>query len=187
VSKKGRDDPRGQDRSTLRHVLVVGGTLDEWDDLGESRWTERRMELAKIVAHAGATWLTLRPYGGGSARNTSAVPRLIDLHEGCTVIVDPTPDGRHRFLAAIEELRDSPAGGIDESVIGRVLMAPAPCEPDLAVIVGPSTRLPPSLVWELSYCELVFIDTAWHDLAAVHLEQAISEFAHRHRRFGGIE
>ena len=185
--RSGTDDPRGQDRSTLRHVLVVGGTLDEWDDLGESRWTERRMELAKIVAHAGATWLTLRPYGDASATRTSVASRLIDLHEDCTVIVDPAPDGRHRFLAAIEQLRNLPAGDIDESMLAGALMAPAPFEPDLTVILGPSTRLPPSLVWELSYCELVFIDTAWPDLAGVHIEQAISEFAHRHRRFGGIE
>jgi undecaprenyl pyrophosphate synthase len=34
---------------------------------------------------------------------------------------------------------------------------------------------------------LVFIDTEWTDLSGVHIEHAISEFAHRHRRFGGIE
>ena len=38
----------------------------------------------------------------------------------------------------------------------RQLYAPADVEPDLIVILGPHDRLPPSLVWELAYGELVF-------------------------------
>jgi undecaprenyl diphosphate synthase len=180
-------DQHKPDPSTLRHVLVVGGTLAEWDELGETRWIERRHDLAKIVAHAGASWLTLRPYQRGDHASGAITQRLIDEHEGCTVIVDPSPDGRERFLGAVEQLRHLHAGVVDEAALAQVLMAPAPIEPDLTVVLGPSTQLPPSLVWELSYCELVFIDTAWDHLSAAHVEHAINEFAHRHRRFGGIE
>ena len=182
-----------EDSSTaLRHVLVVGGTTAEWDALGPELWAARRSELAKVVAHAGAMWLTLRPYRGqdpdaGDDAAAWHTERVIDVREGCTVIVDPTPNGRHRLLAAIDQLRDLPSDAVDEAAIAGVLMAPAPVEPDLTVILGPKRQLPPSLVWELAYSEIVYIDTVWNDLAAAHVEHAIEAYSRRHRRFGGIE
>lgn len=202
---KKRTDPSesaGRDTSVLRHVLVVGGTLAEWEALGDKRWAVRRAELARIAAGSGAMWLTVRPYELGVVVPTGVtvddiatvvvtrhqvVQRLVEIHDRCTIIVDPMPDGQGRFLAAVDQLRDASVSIVDESALAGVLMAPAPIEPDLTVILGPSTRLPPSLVWELSYSELVFIDTSWDDLSGAHIEQAIEAYSQRHRRFGGIE
>jgi undecaprenyl diphosphate synthase len=60
-------------------------------------------------------------------------------------------------------------------------------EPDLVLLLGTDDRLPTSLVWELAYSELVYIDVSWRDLAAVHLAEAIGAFQGRHRRFGGLD
>ena len=65
--------------------------------------------------------------------------------------------------------------------------APSTCDPDLAIVVGPGNELPTTLVWELAYCELVYLDVPWSDLRGEHLEAAIAEFAGRHRRFGGLD
>lgn len=187
-----------EDPSTaLRHVLVVGGTTQEWDDLGPELWAARRNDLAKVVAHAGGMWLTVRPFCGGHAEAVAPVrenadppwrvERAIDVRDGCTVIVDPSSDGRARLLWAIQQLGDLAPDAVDEAAIAAVLMAPAPIEPDLTVILGPREHLPPSLVWELAYSEIVSIDTHWNDLGAAHVEHAIDEFSRRHRRFGGIE
>ncbi|MCU1394532.1 MAG: hypothetical protein JWM34_2960 [Ilumatobacteraceae bacterium] len=184
---KQRSTQAADDGSTgLRHVLVVGGTTGEWDDLGAELWAARRSDLAKIAAHAGAMWLTIRPYSATEGHETE-MQRLIDVREGCTVVVDPSADGRTRLLAAIEQLRDLPPDAVDEAAIAGVLMAPAPVEPDLTVVLGSSQHLPPSLVWELAYSEIVFIDTAWTDLAAAHIEHATLAFSRRHRRFGGVQ
>ena len=187
-------EPREVDQTLLRHVLVVGGTLDEWQALTEVQWAQRRHELCAIASGAGAPWLTLRPYerGGNSsaAAIVAAATRTIEDHDGCTVIVDWCPDGRDRLLAVIEQLRvgglGHGRGQIDEAALADALMAPAPCEPDLTVVLGPSTRVPPSLIWELSYCELVFIDATWDLLSGPHIKHAINEYALRNRRFGGI-
>ena len=179
-------EPSEDDQSSLRHVLVVGGTLGEWLALSEAQWVQRRHELSAIASGAGASWLTLRPYERGATANAAITTRTVEDHPGCTLIVDTCADGRDRLLAAIEQLRVGGHGHVDEAALAAALMAPAPCEPDLTVVLGPSTRLPPSLVWELSYCELVFIDAAWDQLAGPHLEHAINEYALRHRRFGGI-
>ena len=75
----------------------------------------------------------------------------------CTAVVDPQTDGRLRLVGAVNTLiRD--ARPITDANIAEVVNAPAPCDPDLAIIVGPDTDLPLTLVWELAYCELVYLD-----------------------------
>ena len=66
-------------------------------------------------------------------------------------------------------------------------MSPADVEPDLVVVFGPPDQLPTSLIWELGYSELVFLDLKWDDLSASHLELAVDDFDRRHRRFGGLD
>jgi undecaprenyl diphosphate synthase len=80
-----------------------------------------------------------------------------------------------------------PASPVNEATVAEALYAPADCEPDLIVVLGESTRLPPSLVWELAYGELVFHPMEWHELSPDHLLEAIADFARRQRRFGGID
>jgi undecaprenyl diphosphate synthase len=55
------------------------------------------------------------------------------------------------------------------------------------MILGPPTQLPPSLVWELAYAELVFLPLRWDELRPEHLAEAIDDFAGRRRRFGGLD
>ncbi len=168
----------------LRHVLVVGGSGTEWTGTDGARWAELMAELAHEVAAAGAEWLTLRPYGDDAAARGPVGSHQLD---GCTVVIDTCADGRDRLVAAIEAVRRA-AGpdGITEEAIGAALVAPADCEPDLALVLGPCDRLPPSLVWELAYSELVFTDCAWTDLGEKHIHDAIVEFNRRERRFGGL-
>jgi undecaprenyl diphosphate synthase len=170
-------------RQVLRHVMVVGGTLSEWDEVSETQWQDRVDLLGVVADRAGASFLTLRPFEPGA--------KPVDLERwerrvgSCEVIVDPRGDGRRRFAEAMQALR--PDEPVNEATVAEALYAPADCEPDLIVVLGPSTRLPPSLVWELAYGELVFIPMVWGDLDAQHLVDAIADFAQRERRFGGLE
>ena len=124
-------------RQLLRHIMVVGGTLRDWDDLGDERWDDRVDRLGAVADRAGASFLTLRAFEPGA--------EPVDLY------------------------------------------APADGEPDLIVVLGESTRLPPSLVWELAYSELVFHPMRWDELSPDDLVEAIADFAHRQRRFGGLD
>jgi undecaprenyl diphosphate synthase len=68
------------------------------------------------------------------------------------------------------------------------LYKPADVEPDLIVVLGPHDRLPPSLVWELAYGELVFIDRDLpSELSEADLQAAIETFHGRSRRFGRLD
>lgn len=182
----------------LHHVTVVGGTLAEWAALDDAQWAERMSELGKVVDHLGARWLTLRPYGssgsaGPSGSNGSSgdepvtgVARRERSVGSCRVVADPELDGRARIAAAVEALRVA-GEPVDERTIGARLNAPAEAEVDLVVVLGPPDRLPSSLVWELAYSELVFLDASWRHLGASHIDEAVADYAHRHRRFGGID
>ena len=174
------------DTHSLRHVIVVGGTVAAWRALSDEQWAQRLQELGKVADHVGASWLTLRPYEGDPGSGADASLHRSQVVGDCVVTVDPTADGRERVAAAVATLA---AGGSDitETAIDHLLNAPAEADPDLVVILGPPHRLPPSLVWELAYSELVFIDAEWPSLCASHLDEAVSSYAHRNRRFGGVD
>jgi hypothetical protein len=171
--------------TSLEHLIVVGGTPKDWDAIAPDEWDQSIDRLRRVAAGAGARWLTIRPYGPHPA--SSGVERSREVIRGeCTVIVDPNADGREAFVAAAAAV---PAGvEVDEQAIALHLYAPADVEPDLIVILGPHDRLPPSLVWELAYGELVFLDRDRPtELSAADLQGAIDEFNGRSRRFGGLD
>lgn len=166
--------------------MVVGGTVAEWGALTGTEWAERVDVLGSVAEQAGARWLTLRPFERG-AHPDQARPVHHDVIErsGCTVIVDPAPDGRERLVVALRKLAEN--GQLGDGAVAAALLSPATTEPDLVLILGTSDRLPSSLVWELAYCELVYLEIAWAALRAEHLLEAIDAFQHRHRRFGGLD
>jgi len=171
---------------SLRHVIVVGGTLAEWAELPADQWADRLYEWGKVADHVGASWLTVRPIGPGDSSATDEVPAREATVGTCLAVAQPEEDGRARLTRVIAGLQ---AAGevITEASIDAALNAPALVNPDLVVVVGAKHRMPPSLVWELAYSELVFVDTTWQHFGPGHLDEAISSYAHRHRRFGGID
>jgi undecaprenyl diphosphate synthase len=171
--------------TSLEHLIVVGGTPKDWDAITPDEWEQLIDQLRRVAAGAGVRWLTIRPYGPHPASGCGERSREV-IPGSCTVIVDPVADGREAFVAAAAAV---PAGvDVDERAIARQLYAPADVEADLIVILGPHDRLPPSLVWELAYAELVFVDRDLPtELSAADLEGAIDEFNGRSRRFGGLD
>jgi hypothetical protein len=173
-------------------------------------WMSRLKALAKGAGVEGAHWVTLLPHHGDDFTDSeyeryvammSALPHMatVDaLHgsrfvwqmgDGPRIIVDPRPDGHQRFAATVEALRlqGTNPDAVDEVVLSDAILFPAVQEPDLVVVMGPANQIPESMVWELAYSELVFIDLSWWEFDASHLELAIDDFNRRHRRFGGLD
>ncbi len=59
-------------------------------------------------------------------------------------------------------------------------------EVDLLIRTGGEKRLSDFLLWECAYAELYFTDCLWPDFDEQGLEQALSDFARRQRRFGKV-
>jgi hypothetical protein len=191
----------------LAHVVVAGGTPQEWLSMSTEQWAMRISTLLEGASIEGVQWITLLPHHGLALSvsecallkkglpHVETVPvghgeRYITRNDaGTVVIVDPWPDGHTRFAATVEALR---ASGVDpdtieEGLLSQAVLAPAEAEPDLVIILGPPDLIPESMVWELAYSELVFLDLGWDDLTASDLELAIDDFTRRHRRFGGLD
>jgi undecaprenyl diphosphate synthase len=171
--------------SSLRHVLVVGGTLHDWSVLSDEAWDQRVESLGRLCGALGVPWLTLRAYEPGSEPGGADLAPWRRTVGDCEVIVDPCGDGRQRFADAMSRL--DPGDEVNEATVASVLYDPADCEPDLVVVLGPPTQLPPSLVWELAYAELVFLPVAWGELGVDDLSNSINDFSNRRRRFGGLD
>jgi len=57
---------------------------------------------------------------------------------------------------------------------------------DLMVRTGGERRLSDFLLWESAYAELAFLDQLWPDVTEGDLEMLLTDFASRHRRYGGL-
>ena len=186
------------DDSSLRHVLVVGGSLDQWKLMSASDWSQYISTLRFSTEQVGAQWLTVYPYSGISTTDddselmnkisescgASIVDGKLILRGDTTVVIDVCADGQQRFVRAINEMSDTK---ISEKNLASAILHPATSEPDLVVIFGDPTHLPPSLVWELAYSELVYLNTQWPHCNSEDIELAINDFQRRDRRFGGVD
>jgi undecaprenyl diphosphate synthase len=164
--------------------MLVGGTVAEWAAMTPSDWQQRVDELGSYCATVGVRWLTIRVYEDGDPAQLPGVRAGHDV-AGCSVTVDPEGDGRRRFAEAMNAL--DPTDKVTEKTVNAALYGVAEAEPDLLVVLGPPTQLPPSVVWELAYAELVFVPIEWNAFGANDLAAAVADFAGRRRRFGGLD
>lgn len=75
---------------------------------------------------------------------------------------------------------------IDESLIESFLMTQGLSDPDLLIRTSGEVRLSNFMLWQLAYSEFWFTDVFWPDFSEEHLREAVSQFAQRGRRYGGV-
>ena len=201
VATGGRTD---NPEEVLAHVVIAGGTHQEWVSFGSSKWSRRLEEMVQAVEPEGVKWLTVVPVSGGYAVGEmcsdedqkaldDSIARAIRHVSGrVDVVVRSEPDGQKRFVEVVNYLRSnrddlSSRATLSELRLAKALLAPADVEPDLILMLGPPTQLPTSLIWEMSYSELVFLDISWNELSEEHLLMAVDDYRRRNRRFGGID
>ena len=164
------------------HIVIAGGEVAEWAAMSESDWRRRIDVIASAASGHGARHVTVFPYGATPTAG-SMEPIRVEV-SGVRVLVDPRSNGRERIAETLRAAGDG--SSFDEKSVESLLHGEAG-EPDLVVVLGASNRLPPSLVWELAYSELVFIPVHWSDLDATILSEAFDVFFGRERRFGGVD
>jgi undecaprenyl diphosphate synthase len=93
------------------------------------------------------------------------------LLETCRRLRSQTDIDRSRFMAQL--------AAVDHAIDS------AP-DVDLLIRTGGEKRLSDFLLWECAYAELHFVECLWPDFDAAAFEQALTEYARRDRRFGGL-
>ena len=111
---------------------------------------------------------------------------------GFTVGIALNYGGRAELVMAARQLAEAAAGGelscgdITEELLDGCLYTKN--MPPLDLVIRPSgeQRLSNFMIWQAAYAEFVFMDVLWPDFNKSHLEYAISTFAGRSRRYGGL-
>jgi undecaprenyl diphosphate synthase len=94
--------------------------------------------------------------------------------------------GRTEIIDVVRSLLSSGAQSstIDEDRVSRELYTAGQPDVDLLIRTGGEQRTSNFLLWQSAYAELVFTPTLWPDYTCSDLDEALAEFATRHRRFG---
>jgi undecaprenyl diphosphate synthase len=94
--------------------------------------------------------------------------------------------GRDEILRAVRRLLDAGASGdLTEDVFRRYLDLPEFPDPDLIIRTSNEHRLSNFLLWQGAYAELYFSPKLWPDWGREDLLEALADYGHRARRFGG--
>ncbi len=78
-------------------------------------------------------------------------------------------------------------GDITQELVADHLYTAGSPDPDLIIRTGGESRLSNFLLWQAAYSELWVTPTYWPDFGPKQLYQALSDYAARERRFGGIK
>lgn len=133
------------------------------DELPSLQRTEIRRAMA-LTQHNDRLILNLAVNYGGQAELVDAV----------------------RALAAQVQAGELSPADIDEASIGQQLYTAGLPDPDLVIRSAGEMRLSNFLLWQASYSEFWVTEALWPDFTRAHLEQAISDFRYRERRFGAV-
>ncbi len=113
-------------------------------------------------------------------------------NDGLLLVVAFNYGGRQEIARAVQRVASLVSAGamqpddITAEVVAGHLDAPDLPDPDLVIRTSGEQRLSNFLLWQSAYSELVFVPTYWPDFDRAVLENAISEYRRRERRFGGL-
>lgn len=95
--------------------------------------------------------------------------------------------GKWDISQAVQKIirKKIPAEKVSEDLINSYLTTAGLPDPDLVIRAGGEKRLSNFLLWQTAYSELYFTEKFWPELSEKDLDDALTDFARRKRRFGG--
>jgi undecaprenyl diphosphate synthase len=116
-----------------------------------------------------------------SENNTGMVLCLAINYGARTELVDAV-----RRLAMEVKAGTLDPDAIDESAISDSLYTAGMPDPDLLIRTAGEMRVSNFLLWQISYAELWVTEKCWPEFDTATLHAALTEYARRERRFGGL-
>jgi undecaprenyl diphosphate synthase len=101
--------------------------------------------------------------------------------------------GREELVAAARALVQEAAAGrlqpdaVTADAFASQLRTRGIPDPDVVIRTGGESRISNFLLWQAAYAEFIFVETLWPDFRKPHLVAALTEYARRERRFGGVD
>ena len=104
---------------------------------------------------------------------------------GMTQILALNYGSRDEITRAVQKLHDNNLE-ITEENIGKSLDTSGINDVDLLIRTSGEVRVSNYLLWQIAYAEMFFTKTYWPEFNTNELDDIISDFHKRERRFGGI-
>ena len=120
----------------------------------------------------------LRTAMDATAENRGMVFNIALSYGGRAEIVDAC-------RALLREGADPEA--LDEAAFAQRLYTAGLPDPDLLLRTSGELRVSNFLLWQIAYAEMWVTPTLWPDFRRRHLLEAILDYQHRERRFGGVQ
>lgn len=111
-------------------------------------------------------------------------------NQSVTLCVALSYGSRQEIISAVRQIAQEVQQGllqaqdIDMQTIGNHLYTQGIPDPDLLIRTSGEMRVSNYLLWQLAYTEFYFSETLWPDFSADELEQIITEYNNRERRYG---
>lgn len=97
--------------------------------------------------------------------------------------------GRDEILQAVKQLMEDghKAADLDEDLFAKYLYTADSPDPDLIIRTSGEYRCSNFLIWQGAYSEWYFTSTYWPDFGRKELQQALTTYDQRERRYGEIQ
>lgn len=104
---------------------------------------------------------------------------------GLTQILALNYGSRDEIVRAVKKLNEQNLEVSEENINSCLDTANIP-DVDLLIRTSGEVRISNYLLWQIAYAEMFFTQTYWPEFSTMELDDIISDFNKRERRFGGI-
>jgi undecaprenyl diphosphate synthase len=177
----------------LECLTLYAFSTENWsrpaDEVSDLMGLLRRF-IEKDIDELSAKGVRLKVIGDWQA----LAPDLVSLIEGAiartatnnraTLVVALNYGSQAEIVAAAN--RAAERGAITQETLEAELDTADLPPLDLLIRTSGEVRLSNFLLWQAAYAEMLFVDTLWPDFGKAELQSAISRFAGRERRYGGL-
>ncbi len=195
-------------RKIVRYCQKIGIKYITFYAFSTENWKRPKEEVNELMKLFNNYLDEIRKYteertrliflGDKSAFTPEMVEKMNEIEEhsrdfdDMTLMLAMNYGGRDDIVHAAKQLAEMVSdkavkvSDIDENLFSAFLYTKG--LPDVDLLIRPSgeKRISNFLIWQSAYAEYYFTDTLWPDFTAKELDKALSEYASRSRRFGGV-
>jgi undecaprenyl diphosphate synthase len=176
-SEENWDRPADEVKGLME--LMFKSMLDERDTLLKN---QIRFRVIGNTAHLSASLLAaIRKLEDETAAGSRMTMIVMLSYSGKWDILQAARHYAADCLAAGEQLP------VDEARFSDYLATAGVPDPDLLVRTSGEQRISNYMLWQTAYTEFYYSPVLWPDFRRKDLEQAISDFNNRQRRYGKVE
>ncbi|HEY5638475.1 MAG TPA: polyprenyl diphosphate synthase [Dehalococcoidia bacterium] len=130
----------------------------------------------------------LSPLTDGLQKQVREAIELTKHNDRMTLSIAFNYGGRAEILDAVRAIVADgiPAEQIDDALFSRYLFTSSLPDPDLIIRTAGEVRISNFLLWQGAYSELFFVDDYWPDFGVRHVDDVLTAYGLRRRRFGSL-